>query len=30
MLHAYRKKGQKAPAREIALAEKRMLEVLED
>src|SRR5512139_221483 len=30
LLHAYRKQGQKAPAREIAAAEKRMAEILED
>jgi phage-related protein len=30
MLHAYRKKGQKAPVREIVLAEKRMAEILEE
>lgn len=30
LLHAYRKQGQKAPAREITIAEKRMAEILED
>jgi phage-related protein len=30
LLHAYRKKSQKAPAREIQTAERRMLELLED
>jgi phage-related protein len=30
LLHAYRKQGQKAPAREIATAERRMAEILED
>lgn len=30
LLHAYRKQGQRAPAREIAIAEKRMAEILED
>lgn len=30
VLHAYRKQGQKAPAREIAIAERRMAEILED
>ncbi len=28
LLHAYKKKSQKAPTREIAIAEKRMLEVI--
>ena len=30
LLHAYRKQGQKAPAREIAIAERRMAEIVED
>jgi phage-related protein len=30
LLHAYRKKSQKAPAREIRMAEKRMVELLEE
>jgi phage-related protein len=30
LLHAYRKQGQKAPAREIAIAVKRMAEIVEE
>ncbi|OGT08929.1 MAG: hypothetical protein A2X78_00035 [Gammaproteobacteria bacterium GWE2_37_16] len=30
LLHAYKKKSQKAPIKEIAVAEKRLLEVLKD
>jgi phage-related protein len=29
LLHAYKKQSQKAPAREVALAERRMREVME-
>jgi phage-related protein len=30
LLHAYRKKGRKAPEREIAIAERRLAELLEE
>jgi phage-related protein len=30
LLHAYRKQGQKAPTREIAIAAKRMAEIVEE